>query len=87
MDYTVYVLYSPSTDKIYVGFTSNIEERLLSHNHLGTKGWSIKFRPWILVHQEQFASKAEAMKREKQLKSAKGRTHLREIIQKLELKK
>ncbi|WP_084328472.1 GIY-YIG nuclease family protein [Indibacter alkaliphilus] len=30
--FTVYALYSPAFDKIYVGFTSNLEQRLLSHN-------------------------------------------------------
>ena len=37
--YTVYVLYSEEHDKIYIGYTSNLEQRLKSHNELGTKGW------------------------------------------------
>lgn len=69
--YTVYVLYSVRCHKIYIGNTSNIEERLKSHNELGKKGWTIKFRPWALIHTESFASKKEAMDREGQLKSAK----------------
>jgi len=32
--YMVYVLYSEDYYKIYVGFTSNIEARLYSHNSL-----------------------------------------------------
>jgi putative endonuclease len=52
--YTVYVLYSKSTNKIYIGFTSDIEQRLISHNHPGNKGWTRKFYPWILVYSEQF---------------------------------
>ena len=71
--YTVYVLYSPNFNKIYIGYSSNIEERLNSHNHLATKGYTIKYRPWELFYTEIFDTKAEAMKREKQLKSAKGR--------------
>jgi len=78
--YTVYILHSPNYNKIYIGFTSNLEARLLSHNELGIKGWTIKFRPWNLVHTEVFQTKVEAMKREKELKSATGRewihTHL-----------
>jgi putative endonuclease len=69
--FTVYVLYSERYDKIYVGFTSNLEQRLLSHNELGTKEWSIKFRPWVVIHTELFESKQEAMKREKELKTAR----------------
>jgi putative endonuclease len=78
--YTVYILQSPNFNKIYIGFTSNLEARFLSHNELGAKGWTVKFRPWTILHTEEFSAKAEAMKREKELKSAAGRewihTHL-----------
>jgi putative endonuclease len=70
--FIVYVLYSEQHNKIYVGFTSNLEQRFISHNELGKKGWTIKFRPWIIVHQESFDSKSDAMKREKELKTAAG---------------
>lgn len=79
MFYT-YVLHSTYTNKIYVGFTSNLEGRLLSHNVLATKGWTINFRPWILIHVEEFITKGEAIKREKELKSAKGREFIRKNI-------
>jgi putative endonuclease len=78
--FTVYVLYSEKFNKIYVGFTSNLEKRFLSHNELGIKGWTKNFRPWKIIHTETFAAKVEAMKREKQLKSSKGRETIREII-------
>jgi putative endonuclease len=80
MEYKVYVLHSPAYDKIYVGFTSNLEQRMLSHNILATKGWTVKFRPWVLIHTETFPTKTEAMRREKQLKSAAGRTFIRKIL-------
>lgn len=78
--YTVYVLYSVRYHKIYIGYTSNIEERMKSHNELGKKGWTIKFRPWELIHTESFESKKEAMDREGQLKSAKGREFIWKLI-------
>jgi putative endonuclease len=80
MPFHVYVLFSPAFNKIYIGFTSDLEARILSHNHLATKGWTIKFRPWTLVYRESFLTKAEAMKREKELKSAKGREYIRKQI-------
>jgi len=73
----VYVLHSPKFDKIYIGYTSDLEQRMLSHNELGKKGWTIKFRPWKLVHAEEFEKKSGAIKREKQLKSASGRRWIR----------
>ena len=71
--FNTYILYSVNYDKIYIGFTSDIEQRLLSHNEFSKKGWTIKFRPWVLVYSEEFEEKSAAMKREQQLKSAKGR--------------
>jgi len=77
---TVYVLYSEKYEKIYVGYSSNIEQRLLSHNELGTKGYTIRYRPWKLIYTESFLLKSDAMKREKQLKSAKGREFIWNFI-------
>ena len=82
--YTVYILYAASHNKTYVGFTSDLEQRLLSHNELGIKGWTIRFRPWILIHSEVYPTKTEAMARERALKSGKGRDWIRkELISKL----
>ncbi len=36
----VYVLYSTNFDKIYIGFTSDIDNRLIAHNHSSNKGWT-----------------------------------------------
>ncbi len=71
--FTVYVLYSDSFKKIYIGFTSDLRARIESHNSLSDKGYTKKYRPWKVIHFEEFTTKPEAMKREKQLKSAKGR--------------
>ena len=71
--YIVYILHSAKYDKVYIGYTSNLKERLLSHNELGKKGWTIKYRPWLLVHTESFETKQQALLREKELKSGKGR--------------
>jgi len=78
--YTVYVLQSVSFDKIYVGFSSDIEKRLFAHNHPSNKGWTKSFKPWRLIYSEIFETKAEAMLREKQLKSSKGRGFIRKNI-------
>jgi putative endonuclease len=80
MQFTVYVLHSVSFDKIYIGYTSDLESRLRSHNELATKGWTMKFRPWNVVHSETFESKILALKREKELKSYQGRLFIRNVI-------
>jgi putative endonuclease len=80
--YVVYALYSKKFDKIYIGFTSNLIERFKSHNELSKKGWTVSFRPWEIIFQEEHILKADAMKREKQLKSATGRDFIRSLINK-----
>ncbi len=76
--FTVYVLFSPSHDKIYIGYTSDLEARLYAHNN-SQKGWTVRYRPWTVIHHETFHTKSEAMKREKQLKSAQGRQFIRSL--------
>ncbi|MBV5282725.1 MAG: GIY-YIG nuclease family protein [Paludibacter sp.] len=78
--FTVYVLHSPIHNKIYIGFSSDIEKRLFAHNHPSNKGWTKSFQPWTLIHSEEFETKADAMLREKQLKSSKGRLFIKDII-------
>jgi putative endonuclease len=78
--YTTYILYSPDFNKIYIGYTSDLNARLLSHNELAHKGWTIRFRPWVVVYTETFTQKNEAMKREKELKTAAGRKWIWETL-------
>ncbi len=53
MPYYLYILYSPSGDVYYVGYTSDLERRLLSHlsHH---KGFTGKFKDWEIVYKENF---------------------------------
>ena len=78
--FTVYVLYSERYNKIYIGYTSDLEKRFKSHNELGIKGWTVKFRPWEIVYTEIFETKSSAMKREKELKTSRGRNFIRKEI-------
>ena len=78
--YYVYVLYSEVNDTIYIGFTSDLQGRIEAHNHPKNKGWTNRYQPWELVYSEPFTSKAEAMKREKELKSYQGRNFIRHRV-------
>ena len=78
--FVVYVLYSKQFDKIYIGYTSNMEQRLLAHNELETKGFTRRYRPLEILYTETYSEKREAMKREKQLKTAKGREFVWNLV-------
>ena len=79
MEFIVYILFSSKFNKHYVGYTSDLENRLLSHNLLATKGYTIKYRPWVLIHTKKFETKSEALKREKYLKSGVGKTFIKSL--------
>jgi len=82
-EFVVYILFSEAYSKTYVGFTSNLIERFKSHNYMSKKGYTIKFRPWKVIHVEFFTTKSEALKREKIFKSGKGREIIKKIISEL----
>ncbi len=76
----IYVLRSQTTGRFYTGQTASIPERKQKHEQglsPSTKGRG----PWDLVHQEEFATRAEAMRRERELKTGKGRNELKRILQ------
>jgi putative endonuclease len=76
----VYVLRNQASGRHYTGHTADLTQRLGQHNHGITK--STKNRgSWEIVYHEEFASLAEAMKREKFLKSGAGREELKRILE------
>ena len=77
--YSVYIIYSQKIDKYYIGFSSNVQDRLLKHNRY-SKGFSNIGKPWILVYEEPFENKKNAMTRESQLKKWKNRERLETLI-------
>jgi putative endonuclease len=77
--YLVYILYSKTFDKTYVGYTQDLIDRFYSHNKFATKGYTIRFRPWEVMHIELFKTKKEAIAREKYYKSGAGRAQIKLI--------
>ena len=69
MKYYVYVLISTYKNKLftYVGYTNNIQNRLLQHNtNKGAK--STKGYRWKVIYKKKFSSKKMAMSYEYKLK-------------------
>ena len=70
--YYVYILQSISyPEQTYVGSTSDIKNRLVSHNSGANKHTS-KFMPWKVVWYSAFEIRTKAEIFEKYLKSASG---------------
>ena len=80
MSHFVYILYSVSLDKFYIGSTSNtLEERIRKHNS-NHSGFTGKSNDWKLVYKESFSDKLMAMKRERELKAWKSRKRIELLI-------
>lgn len=79
--YTVYAIYNRKNQKIYIGQTVDLEVRLEQHNHKTFKGYTSRFDGlWDLIYSEEAYSRDEALKREKQLKSFRGREFIKQRI-------
>jgi len=68
MQYSVYIIYSESWDKYYIGQTDDFESRLARHNSGGVKSTSY-YRPWIpkcLIKKE---TRSDAVLWERKLKN------------------
>ena len=70
--YFVYVLWSPSGRRFYIGISEDPENRLEQHNSTEGRGWSARHRPWTLVYTEKCSDYTTAKKRENELKKQKG---------------
>ena len=66
--YYVYILYSESFDKFYIGQTNDLDDRIKRHN-AGSESYTKRFVPWILKWSTQKPTRAEAMALEKKLKN------------------
>lgn len=81
--FSVYAIKNQN-DKIYIGHTATLSERLMRHNGLlknKIKSYTSKNKGiWSLVYEEKFCTRGEALQREKELKSSRGRNFIRNMI-------
>jgi putative endonuclease len=84
MSFWTYVIRNQDTGKIYIGQSSDPEMRLKRHN-CEIKGRDNCYTHrtkglWGIVYKEEFGSRAEAIKREKELKSYRGREFIKNYL-------
>ncbi|OGY24640.1 MAG: hypothetical protein A2Y57_00775 [Candidatus Woykebacteria bacterium RBG_13_40_7b] len=80
--YYIYAIYNKKHRKIYIGQAGNIETRLKLHNNKTFKNsYTSGFDgEWQLIYREKVATRHEALIRERQLKSFRGREFVRQFI-------
>ena len=77
--HSVYILYSRSYNRYYIGHTENIEKRLALHNSGAVKSTK-SYGPWTVVNTELFSTKQGAFKREWQIKSYKSGEAFKKLL-------
>jgi len=81
--YIVYVIQSETTKKIYIGQTNDFDKRLKQHNDktFDIRSYTkLQGDSWKLKYKEEYNKREEAITREKQLKSHKGRDWIKNNI-------
>ena len=73
----VYVLVSESYGTLYVGSSEDPEKRLREEHNRGKVRYTKGRMPWKLIYTESYTTRSEAMKRERFLKTGKGREFLK----------
>jgi len=79
LSYFVYVLLNDTAGRRYVGQTDDLTRRLAEHNGLSEnpRRYTSKYAgTWRIIHSEELATRSEAMRRERWLKSGIGRAWL-----------
>ena len=79
MAFHVYIIFSAKLNKYYVGYTENLDARLLQHNG-GISTFTDKANDWVLQHSEPFPTREDAHKRELEIKGKKSRKYIEWLI-------
>jgi putative endonuclease len=72
MYYTYILKSTPQPSQTYIGFTSNLKQRLEEHNS-GKSRHTNKYKPWNIEFYCAFNNKEKAVGFEKYLKSGSGK--------------
>jgi putative endonuclease len=78
----IYILYSPKSDRYYVGHTEDINRRLNEHNYPTEKTkYTSKFLPWQVEYIFPVSeNRGEAIKIERFIKNQKSKVFIKKLI-------
>ena len=79
--YSAYILYSPSVNSYYIGHTQKLQDRIENYHNAGRSLFTKRGIPWKLVYSESFVNRAQAMEREREIKSRKSRRYIERLVQ------
>jgi len=77
--YYIYIMRSTSVKQYYIGSTNDVKQRLERHNK-GKVPSTRRYCPWNLVYTEEFLTRAEALKRESEIKGWKSPAYMKKTL-------
>ena len=84
----IYVAYSVTIDRYYVGETDNIERRLTEHNtHISKGAFTTRASDWKILIYELVPNRVHARKIELFIKKQKSRRFIQSFIDSAEIRK
>jgi len=79
MAFFTYILRSALTGRFYIGHAEDLARRVGEHN--SNRVDATKYRgPWEVAYTEEFATRAEAGRRERYIKSQKSRKWIEQLV-------
>ena len=79
MKFYVYIIYSPSKDRYYIGQTDNLNRRLEDHRN-SRSGFTKGIKDWELKWSYELSDRSEAVALESKIKKKKSRRYLEYLI-------
>jgi putative endonuclease len=79
LPYCVYILFSEVDHLLYIGFTTNLEERIKRHNSGRNKSTAPR-RPLKLIFTEHYLFEEDALKREQYFKTTMGKKAIKFML-------
>ena len=80
MPFSVYILYSSSLDKYYIGESENLDERIKLHNtHFFSGSFTIQASDWEMYFKIKCESRAVARSIENHIKKMKSRKYIENL--------
>ena len=80
MYYVVYIIENMTNKSWYIGFTTDLKQRIKDHNNKKSPYTKKLKGEWKLIYAELYLSKKDALGREKFLKSGSGRRLIKKQI-------
>ena len=81
MEFYCYIIFSKSINRYYVGYTSNLDERLQMHRsgYFGTKSYTMKAKDWEIYLTFPCSTIEKAIEIEGNIKRMKSRKYIENL--------